>query len=139
MKVKKILKFSVILVILTFLIFGFVCTGAAKHTLMHDGMNSVAIMQAGNQQECCNTSIAKYIESLKNTPIATSRDIHEVLVLFILGIVMIFALGRSKFRFDFTDLYPARYKLYERNNPNLILFNGLKLAFARGILNSKVF
>ena len=139
MRIKKILEFPVILATLAVLVFGFVCTNTNKHASMHDDINSVATIRAGNQQECCSTSISKYIESIKDNLWVISREISDILILFILGIAIASTIGYLKSRFDFTDLHLTRYKLYERNNPNIILFNGLKLAFARGILNSKVF
>ena len=139
MGVKKILEFPVMSIILIVLVFGFVCNGYTKHASMHDNTSFVAITQVGSQQKCCNASISKYIESIKDNLWITSRKMTDILILLILGIAMTFAIGRLKFRFDFIDSYLVRYKLYERENPNLKLFNGLKLAFARGIINSKVF
>lgn len=136
--IKKI-KFPIILITLSVLAFGFVCSGMASHASMYGGMNSIAIMQIGSQQTCCNTSISKNIESWKNTLLVVPREMHNGLLILILGLIATLTLGLSRLRPPFSDYHLQFYRQYERDNSDLALFNHLKLAFARGILNPKIY
>lgn len=133
-------KLTLILTLLGMLIFGFVCSGMASHASMHGDMNSMAVMQtAGSQQKCCNASISKHIESWKSTLIIVPHEIRDRLLLLILVLAIVLIVSRLRFQHNFTDLHWLSYGMYARDNPNLALFNHLKLAFARGILNPKVY
>ena len=134
-------KISLILTVLGIFIFGFVCTGIASHISMHDpAMNYVAVTISGtDQQECCNTSISKNIESWKSTILVVPRETRDGLLILILGLMATLAVGLFRFRKPFSNRQFSLYRLYERDNPNLALFDHLKLAFARGILNPKIY
>ena len=133
------IKLPVILIVLGVLTFGFACAGMTKHTFMHDAdMSSVAISSVNNQ-ECCNTNISKHIESWKNSLLVVPRDMRDGLLLLILGLVAILAIGLYRIRHPFTDHQLPYYKFYTRDNPDLALFNHLRLAYARGILNPKIY
>ena len=135
------IKLPVILIVLSVLTFGFICTGMASHTSMHDtAMNSVGVTISGaDQQECCNTSISKNIESWKSTILVVPREMRDGLLLLILGLIATLAIGLFLFQQPFSNHHLPSYRLYERDNPDLALFNYLKLAFARGILNPKIY
>ena len=140
--IKKI-KFPIILTTLGVLTFGFVCTGMASHASMHNtGMNSFGVIISGaNQQECCNTSISKNIDTWKNITLVVPDKVRDSLMLLALGLAL--ALGGSWLSFRdrhfLPDLDIGRLRLYVQQNPNIPLFNHLKLAFARGILNPKLY
>jgi len=135
----QILKLPLVLVVAGVLVFGFFCPDMVSHASMHGDMNSIAVTQISNQQTCCNTSISKNIEAWKSTFLVIPREMRDGLLLLILGLAAAFAMGRFKFSLDFTEHHLLSYKLYARANPDLALFNHLKLALARGILNPKVF
>ena len=140
--IKKI-KFPIILTTLGVLTFGFVCTGMASHASMHNtGTNSFGvIISTANQQECCNTSISKNIDTWKNIVLTVPDKMRDVLSLLVLGLALVLGYGWLSFwnRRPSIDLDIGHLRLYERDNPDLILFNHLKLAFARGILNPKIY
>lgn len=142
LNIKKF-KFPVILITLGVLTFGFVCTGMASHTSMHDnGMNSIEVIISGaNQQECCNTGISKNIDMWKNIVLTVPDKTRDTLALLALGLTLI--LGHSLVllwnRRPPIEPDICRLRLYIRHNPDLLLFNHLKLAFARGILNPKIY
>ena len=133
------LKLPVILITLSVFTFGFACAGITKHASMHDaGMRSVA-MTSANNQECCNTSISKHFESWKDALLAVPREMREGLLILILGLIVTLAVGLFRFRHPLTDYHLQFYRSYARDNPDLPLFNHLKFAFARGILNPKIY
>lgn len=135
----KTSKLTLILTLLSVLVFGFTCSGMASHASMHNtGMNSDAAVLVGSEQECCNTGISK-TESWKSTLLIVPREMRDKLLLLIIGLALVIVLGRSRFRRDFADRYLLSYRLYARDNPDLILFNHLKLALSRGTLNPKVY
>lgn len=140
--IKKI-KFPIILATLGVLTFGFVCTGMASHASMHNtGMNSTEVIISGaNQQECCNTGISKNIDTWKNIVLTVPDKVRDTLALLALGFALIFGYSWVSFWNQRPPIEPdiGQLRLYIRHNPDLILFNHLKLAFARGILNPKIY
>ena len=132
-------KLPLILIILGVLIFGFACAGMTKHVFMHNTDMSSVTMSSANNQECCNTGISKHAGSLKDALLVVPREMRDGLLLLILGLIATLGLGLFRFREPFSDHHLPPYRLYERDNPDLALFNYLKLAFARGILNPKIY
>ncbi len=133
------IKLPLILTTLGVITFGFACAGMTKHAFMHDADMSSVAMSSGNNQECCNTSISKHIGSWKDTFLVVPRELRDGLLLLILGLIATLGLGLFRFRQPLNDHHLLSYRLYERDNPDLALFNHLKLAFARGILNPKIY
>ncbi len=140
--IKKI-KFPIILATLGVLTFGFVCTGMTSHVSMHDpAMNSVgATISGADQQECCNTSISKNIDTWKNIVLIVPDKMRDVSSLLLLGLALVLGYGWLSLwnRRPPMDPDVEQLRLYIRQNPDLGFFNHLKLAFARGILNPKVY
>ena len=136
----KLLKLPVVLIILGVLTFGFICTGMASHASMHgtDMDSPEVVMSGANQQECCNTGISKNIESWKSTLLVAPRAVKDGLLL-LLGLATAFAFMGLRFIHNPDNREQLSYRFYIRDNPDLILFNHLKLAFARGILNPKLY
>lgn len=140
---RKLPRSPIVLIILSVLTFGFVCTGMANHTSMHNmDMNPTRVtMSSANQQECCNTSISKNIDSWKNIILTAPDKMRDSLALLVLGLALIFGYSWLSLRNRHPSMEPdvGRLCLYIRQNPDLILFNHLKIAFARGILNPKIY
>ncbi len=135
------LKLSVVLITLAVLSLGFACTGMIGHASMHTTANSigVATVMPADNQECCNTSISKHIASWKSTFLVLPREVKDGMLLLLLGLVSAFAFMGLRFWHDPDDRQRLSYRFYTRDNPELALFNQLKLAFARGILNPKIY
>lgn len=127
-------KLPLVLVIIGVLAFGSFCVGMIRHDSTQNHMNSAEIVQTNSQKECCKTGISNHVESWKSLILKTSRDMRDLLLLLVVGLVMAFSFGNLRPRPNLLS-----YHLYIRDNPNLSLFNNLKLAFARGILNPKVY
>ena len=135
----KTSKLFLALVISSVLVFGFVCVGMVKHASMHIDLNHMQTNFVSNQQECCNTGISNHIQSLKDTLLVMPREMRDGLLILILGIITTLVIGLYKSRHHAPDYSLQFYRLYARDNPDLPLFNHLRLVFARGILNPKVY
>ena len=137
------LKLPIALITLGVLTFGFICTGMATHASMHSlGMNSVGVTMLGaNQQECCNMGISKNTDSWKSIILVVPDKMRAALSLLVFGLALVLGYGWLSLwnRRPSIDPDVGRLRLYIRENPDLILFNPLKLAFARGILNPKIY
>jgi hypothetical protein len=132
-------RMPLVLVAIGVLTIGFTCVGMTRHAIMHNAdMSSVAITSANNQG-CCSTNISKNIESWKSTLLVAPREMRDGLLILILGLIATLTVGLFRFRHSLSVDYSQSYRLYERDNPNLALFNHLKLAFAQGILNPKIY
>ena len=94
-----------------------------------------------SEQQCCGTSISHHFNTWKNITLAVPDKVRDSLMLLALGLSLI--LGGSwlslRHRYPLPNLDILRLRLYIRQNPDLLLFNHLKLAFARGILNPKIY
>lgn len=134
----EILKSLVTPVILGAFIFGFICTGMASHTSVHGGKNAVMMTLMGQQEACCNTTISKNVELWKGTLLVLPHGMRDSFILLALSFVVTFAFSRLPFQSS-QDSILASYRYYERNKPDIPTFNHLKLAFARGILNPKIY
>ncbi|MDP3989402.1 MAG: hypothetical protein Q8P93_04170 [bacterium] len=103
------------------------------------GDNPSLSMTSG--QECCGSSISHHFDTWKNIALAVPDKGRDSLMLLVLGFALI--LGGSwlslRHRYLLPNLNILRLRLYVRQNPDLLLFNHLKLAFARGILNPKIY
>lgn len=143
MTLLKISKIQIVLITVGVLLFGFSCTGMLSHSSIHAPVNpiGVATVIPTDNQRCCNTNISQNIDSLKNAILTTSDKTRNALAFLALGLIPI--LGYSWIslwnRRLVIDLSVGRSRFYTREHPGLIPFNHLKLAFARGILNPKIY
>lgn len=141
--IQKLLTIPVVLITLGVLTFGFVCMGMANHASMHSmGIDSAGMtISAIDQQECCNTNISKNINSWKNVILTVPDKMRDTLALLALGFISILGYSWVSLwnRDPLVEADTGQLRLYIRQNPDLIFFNHLKLAFARGILNPKIY
>lgn len=143
------LAFLTILITIEVLLLGFVCTGMFSKTSMRVsaiGTNAIGIstISSEHQKQCCTISVS----SVSNHTISwndialTQRDkLRDAWTLLLLSLALIFgySLVSSWNRRPPAELDVSRLRHYIRENPNLILFNPLRLAYARGILNPKIY
>ncbi|OHA63413.1 MAG: hypothetical protein A2748_02535 [Candidatus Wildermuthbacteria bacterium RIFCSPHIGHO2_01_FULL_45_20] len=132
---------SFALIIFTVLVFGFACVGMFQHTAASDvpTTNSRATLSVTHSQECCTASILEHIESWKDKLLSLPREAKDGLLLLLLALAIAFALGRFWMTRNPNDYHLFSYRLYIKNNPDFALFNHLKLAFAQGVLNPKIY
>lgn len=135
----KFIKFPIALVTMLVLVFGFFCMGLFHKAPMHmEGMETnMVTMQA--DPSCCGMGISGHMDSWRQVSQTIPRDFRDVLILLALGLITLVAVWRPPSVLKFFDIDFIAYRLYLRSNPDLINFNHLKLAFARGILNPKIY
>lgn len=139
-KIQKLISLPVIFLTTWALLFGFVCVGMFHETSM-EMTTDPTLMAITAEESCCGTTMSQHIQSWKSTFLAVPQGFRDALALLALGLVLI--LGYSWF--SFRDRYPlldpdiGGLRLYVRQNPDITLFNHLKLAYARGILNPKIY
>lgn len=136
----KTLRLTIILMTIGILLFGFLCTGMFSKAPMKMSQMDMGVMTS-HDQSCCTLSVARQIDSWKNIVLTLPDKMRDAWTLLMLYLALIFVYswvslwnGRPSI-----DLNVGRLRLYERDNPDLILFNHLKVAFACGILNPKIY
>ncbi len=136
----RIIKPVVIFATLATLVFGFFCVGMFNKTSMAmENMNMAGITAVQGEQTCCGGSMSQHMQSWTNTFLSIPREGRDLLTLFALGLFLVFVAVRSIFAQKTSGDLTFSYKQYLRHHPNLFAFQPLRLAFARGILNPKVF
>lgn len=99
------------------------------------------MLSMASEKSCCGTTMSQHIESWKSTLLIVPQAVRDSLALLALGLTLILAYSWLSFR----DRYPSldsdagSLRLYVQQNPEIAIFNHLKLAFARGILNPKIY
>lgn len=89
---------------------------------------------------CCDAGASDHMELWKGTLVGITNNLQSLFVLFAFSFVTVLAFSKlfSASRIG-VNLLSLRYRQYTRDHPDIGLFNSLRLAFARGILNPKLF
>lgn len=136
--IQKLPRFPIILITLSVLNLGFLCTG-----IFHNGMRMSATdmgsVSAQQDQQCCNLGPARQFDLWKNVILVAPDKTLDTEILFVLGLILALGYSWSSALNRKTDFEPDIGRLYVKENPGLILFNYLNLAFSSGILNPKVY
>ena len=105
-----------------------------------DMLHTVHTHSSAIASSCCDTGVGDHMELWKSTLLGILETIQSLLVLvafaFVAKVVFAELFGTPRRDRDF--LY-TRYRQYVREHPDIGLCNPLRLAFARGILNPKLF
>jgi hypothetical protein len=138
---QKYLKFFIILVTLGVLVFGFVCTGFFNKSSMDMSAMDMSMMSSEHKLSCCNLGAAHHINSLRDVALIAPDKTRDTLTLLALGLALLLGYGFAYVwnRRPPIDHDVGRLRLYIKSHPDLILFDHLRLAFARGILNPKIY
>lgn len=140
LKIQNIIKFPLVLLTITALVFGFFCMGMFhKSGVAMENMNVAGITAVEGEQTCCGGSMSQHMQSWTNTFLSIPREARDVLTLFALGLLLAFVAIRTLFAQKSSNDLTFSYKQYLRHHPNLFAQQPLRLAFARGILNTKVY
>jgi len=139
-RILQITKLPITLITIGILLFGFVCTGMFSKASMDMSEMDMGMMST-HDQPCCAIGVGHHIDSWKNIVLTLPDKMRDAWALLMLGLALIFSyswvsLWNSR---PSPDLDVGCLWLYERDNPDILLFNHLKLAFARGILNQKIY
>ena len=142
LKFQNLIRLLVVLITIGALVLGFFCVGMFIKSATHMTMlEDTQLISMASEQECCGASISHHFDTWKNITLAVPDKVRDSLMLLALGLTLI--LGGSwlslRHRYLLPNLDILRFKLYIKQNPDLLLFNHLKLAFARGILNPKIY
>lgn len=141
--IPKLIRLPVVLLTMWILLFGFVCAGMFHEPSMRmDTMTSNPTLTAiAGEESCCGTNVSQHIQFWRDTFLAVPQGVRDALTLLALGLTLILGYSWVSLwnRRPSIELDIGQLRLYIRQNPELILFNHLKLAFARGILNPKIY
>jgi len=138
--IQRIIKFPAVFLTITALVFGFMCVGMFHTTsTTMEGMAITPEVSLKSKQTCCGGTMSEHVQSWTSTFLTTSQNLRNDLALLALGPLLVLVFARSRFSFASTDQLLISSKLYLRQRPNLIIFNPLRLAFARGILHPKLY
>lgn len=142
LKNQNIIKIPIVVVAVVTLLFGSFCFGmshksSTEMVMTETSITNITVMNS--QPVCCGEAMSQHVKSLANTFLAIPHDLRNNLVLFALTLFLTFVLMRSLFSSMTTDLQLLSGQLYLRQKSKLFVFNPLELAFARGILNTKVY
>lgn len=129
-------------ILLASLIVGYLCISFVHIT--HADMGAMHTMHHKSQttalNDCCDTGTSNHMELWKSTLTGIPQDFQDALALIVIGIAAAFVF--SDF-FATARLSPnllfLRYKQYAKAHPNIRAFDALRLAFAQGILNPKLY
>lgn len=142
-KIQKVIEFPVFLLTVWGLLFGFICVEMFHEPSigMDTTISNQTLVAIAGEENCCGTNMSQHIQSWRDTFLATPQGVRDALALLALGLILILGYSQVSLwnRHPPIDLDISRLRLYIKQNPNLILFNHLKLAFAHGILNPKIY
>lgn len=134
----KSIKLAVPIIVIAVFLFGFFCAGMFTKA-MHMGVMNDGIMSMQGEQPCCNAGISHHFDSWKNVLVAVPEKIRDGFILLVLALALAVSFTSPIFRYRPPDPRLTAMRLYARQNPDFTLFNCLRLVFARGILNPKIY
>lgn len=129
--------------ILSSLIVGFLCISFVHNMSAHAGMDMSHVVHTNASTItgiCCDAGANNHMELWKSTLVGILETIQSLFVLVVFAFVAkvafaeLFGVPRP-----FINFFSLRYRQYTREHPDIGLFNSLRLAFAKGILNPKLF
>lgn len=128
-----------ITLIIGMLAFGFICTGMFHSDMQMESVNpSVVLATMENGQSCCGIDMSQHIESWKLFSTSIPQSSSSILILVVLSLALV-TLLRNKVNHLLPDRTALSYRTIFRLSQNLFSINHLELAFARGVLNTKVY
>ena len=133
-------KFLLLLIIiLGIVLLGFSCSVMFSRALTHAGIMNMDEAVAQGKQECCTTNISHHFSYQKNTLAALPPELNYGLILFSIVLMLFFGFTVWVFKYHSPNSKTPRSYLYNRQNPDILLFDCFKIAFARGIINPKIY
>ena len=140
-RITRIVKIPIIFTTIFAVIFGFMCVGMFSKASMQVSGSNVKVVFADHSLACCSMGAMHHVDSWKNLTTLAPDKIRDFLILLAFSLAIGFSGSWLRLKHEQWPSDPniLRLRLYLRHNPDLILFNYLKIAFARGILNTKVY
>lgn len=128
--------------VLTSLIAGFLCISFVYSTPAHVGMASHGIHKSPSAtiNSCCDAGVSDHMELWKSTLVGIPQNLQNLLALFAVSLVAGFTF-LTLLNVPRTDgnIFAIRYRQYTREHPDISLFDSLRLAYSKGILNPKLY
>lgn len=141
LKAQKLIRIPIILLTVGVLVFGFVCTGMFSKSSMNMSAMDMGVMSSEHDGSCCSLGITHHINSLRDVVLISPDRTRDVLALLALSLTLLLGYGLTRIwnRRPPTEHDVGRLHFYIKSRPEIALFDHLKLAFARGILNPKIY
>ena len=137
---KNVLTLLLILGISAFLVVGvFGMSHMSDMKMKGDGTMDGCLFDG--QAEICPMTIAEHLSRWQGmfTAISQKTDILIQFLLLALAFIFIASEFRQRILLLWSTQFSGRLRLYLKQNPHLSLFNQLREAFSRGILNPKIY
>ncbi len=135
---RKFLKLPLVLVVFIGFVFSISCAFYHTDVSAHTYLSEDGIYLTHGSGTNCGTDIAQNHTPMHSECLMVQRETYRHFIEFL---VLILTTTSLLFGWRFFDDILSRlsevYTRYLKNNPELSFFNYLKLAFSRGILNSK--
>lgn len=134
-EIAKFIKFSTVFLLFSAFIFSIAYSQGSMETIYHFKTQTAQCPVSEAQTGC--PTISGHISSLQIflTTLPDTRIILSVLLMLLAGALLAFKVYPRKQAHDLISIG----RLYHTQNLELPLFNHLKLAFAQGILNPKIY
>lgn len=136
MELKKFTKISITLAIMGMITLSYFCINTFTHHQIGNEIVKDISSIVQSTETCCSTTFSTYSESLKSNFNLPSRA-DNYLMIFIASIILAFVINLHFH--NIASNGSLLHRLFLRQNPDLIVFDSLKLAFSDGIINPKVF
>lgn len=134
----KSVKFLIVFLVLFAFIFSIVVSWMSVETTYHVQTNTAPCSQGETQTGCSQTF--QHIDFLRGLFASTLLEARAALLMqFIIFLLAIFTVFWSRFRKERHDQLVSSRRFFHFKNPELLFCDHLKLAFARGILNPKIY
>ena len=130
--------------LLSSLTVGFLCISFAYSMSPHAGMDmsgshSAYVASAVSLGPCCNPDASDHMEAWQSTFVGILQSFEILFALVAVAFVTLSFVDVCKLPRLAPDTLAVRYRQYAREHPDITAFHPLRLAFARGILNPKLF
>jgi hypothetical protein len=135
----KKLKLPIVLITFWALTFGFLCMGIFHKASMNMPMMDNSSMTSQNEQPCCGSTVSQHFNTWKSVLLVVPQQVRDNLLLLLFGLIATLVFAGWPFRYRSPDIKTSLLWLYVKENPDIALFDHLRLAFARGILNPKIY
>lgn len=141
LKSQKLIKIPIILLTVGVLVFGFVCMGMFSKSSMEMSAMDMGMMSSEHDGSCCSLGTVHHMNSLRDVVLISPDRTRDVLALLALSLALLLGYGVTHIwnRFPPIDHDVGRLYFYIKSRPEIKLFDHLKIAFARGILNPKIY
>jgi|SRR3989344_931461 len=136
--VKKFFTYPVVLIIFGMMVFGFFCMGTGTH--ISDANSHGNQLSLQNSQSCCNgTGIVSHVSTWKNKFLVMPYRENTFLSFLMFLSILSFAFYKISSYKTLKNTTLLSGRLYKKEHSDWSIFDNLKLAFAQGLLEPKIY